>query len=480
MFNMSIMCFPQKKSQDLARSIEFCPPILKDVPMRKDPLNKVWLPLIVALAVSGCTQDRTWQTLVPRNAVAVVLVDHPAPVAAAVGASAILPLSALDGGKPWVLAVVPSTPPGFLLALALDAKPAAWTTVQAWAQRTAGMASVRVGTYAVLSSPGLPSPGPLDPASRFDLTRLSHGSAPVSAYIDVANLVATPSFAPALRGIPGGPVWLLDSFVGMRLDFLPRNQGLEVRLTTDNRPGSRFSQGMRSWPAPVELAGWSGLLPQTNSVGAVFHLSPALASVLGQALPEPLRRRWSAMAPLLGPRAAVAYSWGEGSGLWSGAVETRDPQAVRQALKTLVAGGELQRSFPAWSLDADTPVIYRDRPDPAGGVRTELSLGPSIVHFRYGQDRVVAANGRGAVEMLAHWQEDPPVAPWFQDVPGGAEAAVLAQADGSGLRGAVRVLKEGNVEVSVWADGPSLKAWEGRIPALARGWLGAASGTLAP
>ncbi len=437
-------------------------------------MKLAWIPLAVALLVSGCSQDRTWQTLIPRNALAVVLVEHPAQVTAAVGASA-LPLSALDGGKPWLLAVVPSTPPGVLLVLALDGKPTAWTSVQAWAQKTAGMASVRVGTYAILFSPGLPVPGPLDPASRFNLTRLTPG-VPVSAYVDVANLVATPSFAPAFRAIPGGTGWLLDNFAGFRLDVLPRNQGLEARLTTDARP--RFSQAMKSWPAPADLASWSGLLPQTDGVGAVFHLSPALASMLGQALPAPLRHRWLAMAPLLGPRAAVAYSWG-GTGAWSGAVETHDPQAVRQALKTLVAGGELQRSFPTWSVDVDTPVIFRDQPDPAGGIQTELSLGPAIVTLKYGMDRVVAASGSSA-ETLARWQAEPETAPWFQNVPGGAAVAVHSQADGSGVQGAVRVLRDGNVEVSLWADGASLKAWEERIPVLARRWLDVARGTLAP
>ena len=177
------------------------------------------------------------------------------------------------------------------------------------------------------------------------------------------------------------------------------------------------------------------------------------------------------MAVTVTPRADGTWSW-------AGALESLDPQAVRQAVKTLVAGGDLQRNFPVWALDGDTPLIYQDRPDGYGGVRAQLTVGPTTVHLGYGLDRVAVAAGAGAVEALRRWERDPQApASWVREVPPDASGVAVGQVDGLGARGSVRVLSDGNLELAVWVDRPGLMAWEQRFRQAPWEWLPGLAGS---
>ena len=430
----------------------------------------LWLSLLTALVLAGCSQDRTLETLIPRNALAVVLVDHPGIVAHALEPEVgDLPWKALEGGKPWAAAVLPGPIPGFLLALALADDPSAWENVQAWARQRGGLDAVRFGSYAVLSSPGAPAPAVFDPEGRFDLGRVRGGD-PVEAYLDIRNwgesgLLPVSGWWAAPMG------WVQRNLAGIRLGLTTKDGGLEVKLTTDWQPGSPAAEGLRRAGNPADLAAWTGNLPLTGGGLAVSVPRPlfeALGSVFGDSA---LARRWSALAPLIGPRLAVSVTPGtDGSWSWAAALESRDPQAVRQAVKTLIAGGYLQRHFAQWALDLDTPLIYQDRPG-AGGIRTVITLGPGTVQIGYGEDRVAFAGGTGAVEVLDRWSKPAVAASWYREVPAAPSLVATGFWGGLGARGAVKLLPDGNMELRVWVDAGALKGWQERFPQVARSWL---------
>ena len=445
-------------------------------------MKKSWLLFVLPVAVLvGCTPNRTLETLVPRNALAVALVDHPAYLTAALDSSAdVLPLRALNSSEPWAAAALPTSPPSFFLALALAEQASAWDEVRTWAQRRGGLAATRVGIYAVLYTPGNPPPTVLEPSQRFDLAKVRAGNAPLAAYFDLHNLLADPDFSGAARQVSFLVPWVQKNLLGLRVDVSPRDGGLEATLTTDWTSLSPMRSLLVKWPASGDLSRWSGLLPERNGVGIVAALSPSAIQAAGLVLEDPsLRRRWAALVPLLGPRFAVALNSGEnGTFSWVAAVESRDPQAIRQALKTLVAGGELQRNFPRWALDGDTPLVYQDKPDGLGGVRAQVLVGPSVVSIGYGADRVALAGGGGAADAYRTWESDPPAsAPWFHEVPPGASAVIQGSLGNQQTRGAVRVLADGNLEAKFWVDGPGLRAWKERLPQLTAGWQAAPAGS---
>jgi len=480
MFNLSIMCSPDKKSQELPRthpaSIEFSCYFLKNTGMKK-----LWFPLVVTvLVLVGCAPDTTLDTLIPRNSLAVVLVDHPGLVLPLLGQQeGEFPLKALDTGKPWAGAALPANPPGFLMALALADQPSAWSAVEAWARERGGLDAVRVGSYAVLSSPGLPPSGVLDIDRRFDLNRVRAGGDPVAVYIDVKNMMDEADFPEALRPAFGLLPWAEKNLAGIRLGFNARDGGLELRLATEWKAGSPLSEVWKGGLTPADLTPWTSLLPSSQGVGAVLSLPPQAYQLLAASMEDPaLKQRWTSVVPYLGPRIALAAIPGpEGQWGWSGAVESRDPQAVRQALKTLVAGGELQRNFPAWALDTDTPLIYQDSPDGTGGVRTLVTLGTEKVQLTYGADRVVMAGGVKAAETLQAWKAaglNP--APWSREAPAGASLVAIGSVDGLAAKGAVKILADGNWELRVWTDASGLKAWEERLPQVLLQWLSGEGG----
>jgi len=465
---------PPKKSRT-RWEIEFSRPIPKNEPMKKS-----WFPLVAALILAGCSIDKTLESLVPRTALAVVLIDHPSFVAQTLGTGAVgLPWGALDGDKPWAAAIVPSASPGLMLALALADQSSAWATVQAWAMEKGGLVAARVGNYAVLTSPGLPSPTLLDADRRFDLGRVRVGGDPIALYIDVKNVAAQddlpPALAPALSFLPA----VSRDLAGIRVGFSSRDGGIEFRVSTDWREGAGPATLLKTTRAPADLSLWTAFIPDAQGVGIAASIPEGALGSIGSFLHDPaLERRWSALAPLLGPRMAFSASpRADGTWAWAAAVEAKDPQAVRQALKTLVAGGEVQRHFTDWALDADTPVIYQDKPD-ATGVRTQLTLGAATVQLGYGNDRVALAGGAGALESLGVWKRAAATPPtWYHEA--GMEASLVAGGaiDGLGARGALRILSDGNLELRVWVAADGLKAWEGRLPQATLSWLSGSGGS---
>ena len=467
----------QKKSRTpstLASAIDFSPAFLKN-----EPMKKLWFPVLAALVLAGCTPDHTLDTLIPRNSLAVVLVDQPGLVSQALGSGTQdFPLASLDGGKPWAGAAVPANPPGFMMALALADRPEAWTTVSTWARDRGGLEAIRVGTYAVLFSPGLATPAVLDVDRRFDLARVRAPGDPVAVYLDVKNIMDEADFPEALRPVFPFLPWAEKNLTGLRLGFSARDGGLEVRLASDWREGSQAAGFMKVLPPSVDLAPWTGLLSIGDGFGAVVSLPPQALQALGATMSDPaLKRRWSVFASLVGPRMALSLTPRSGDWAWSAAVEATDPQAIRQALKTLVASGDLQKNFPTWALDGDTALIYQDKIDGLGGIRTELTLGTNLVHVAYGQDRVVLAGGLSALESLRVWKEKrDSVASWAKQVPQGASMVATGLLDGLGAKGAVKVLADGNVELRVWVDAVGLKAWEERLPQVLLSWLSGPGG----
>ena len=473
MFNVSIMCIAKKK-------VKVCPPVEFSASfLNNGSMKTLWfLPLVLALLLSGCSPDRTLESLVPRNALAVVLVDHPGLVAAALGSAAeVLPLKALDTEKPWAVVVVPSNPPGFFLALALAQKPDAWPTLQNWAQSRGGLTAAKAGTYGVFYSPGMSAPGFLEVHQRFNLARVRAGGDPLAVYVDAQNVLAESGLTAWQASAQPALLWAQKNLAGARLGLAPHQGGLKAKLTLEWKPGSPAGGWLSQWPAPADLSLWTGLLPSENGIGAAVSLPASAVSSLGELIQEPaLRQKWATVAPLLGPRvAAVAVPRADGTWSWAAAAESRDPQGVRQALKTLVAGGEFQRSFPAWAFDGDTPLIYQDQPDGFGGVIARVSLGPNVIHLGYGADKVTASGGAGAVEALRVWQREAKApAPWFQDAPAGSSLVAQGSINGLGALGSVRILPEGDLEATVWVDGPGLRAWEERWPQMLPAWAGAA------
>jgi hypothetical protein len=476
MFNVSIIRIVEKKVKNgpaWVVPVEFSRPFPKNGPMKNLGLGA----LAALLLLVGCTPDRTLETLVPRNAFAVVLIDHPSAVSAALGAGAgELPWSALDGSKPWAAAVLPASPPGFFLALALADRPTAWPTVQAWARERGGLDSTRVGSYAVLSSPGMPVPKVLDPDQRFDLSRVRAGGDPLAVYVDVKNVMDAADFPDALRPAFTVLPWAEKNLAGVRVGFGPKDGGLEMRMATDWKPGSPVASLVKTWSPPADPGTWTGLLPRSDGIGGVASLPPAALLSLGGLVKSPaLSARWSALAPLLGPRIAVAAGpRADGTWVWGGAVETRDAQAVRQALKTLVASGDLQKNFESWALDADTPLIYQDKPDGKGGVQTRITAGASVFYLGYGSDRVVLSS---TPDGLGAWGREPGAPTvWVGGAPQGASLVAQGMVDGLGARGALRGLPDGNLELRLWVDAAGVKAWEERLPQAALSWLSGAGG----
>lgn len=440
-------------------------------------MKTFWLPFAVVLfALTSCAPDQTLETLIPRHSLAVVLVDHPSQVLPALGDPSGFPLAAVDAGKPWAGAVVPANPPGFLLALALADQPRAWDEVSHWATDRGGLVAVKVGTYAVLSSPGLPEAGVLDPDARFDLTRVRAGGDPVAVYIDIHNVMQDADFPEAFRPMFAVLPWAEKNLSGLRLGLNAKDGGLEVRLATDWKAGSEGASAFRGWSVPSDPRNWAGLIPLDQGVGLVGSLPPVSWSALGPWMGDPaLEARWASLAPLLGPRTAAAVSWGDQGVTWVTALETQDPQAVRQALKTLVAGGDLQRNFGRWSWDPDTALIYRDTPD-QGGVRTVVHVGPNEVLLTYGTDRVVVASGPQAAELMSRWKKTPASPNWLGQAPPGASVLAAGAVDGLGAKAALRVLGDGNVEARVWVDVAGLKTWQERLPQALLGWLSGEGG----
>jgi len=426
--------------------------------------------LLASFTLVACSFDRTLDTLVPGNAYGVVLAEQPSLTARLLGETFDLPWSGLDGGKPWAAALLPGTPSAVFVALALADKPSAWSDVETWARTKAGLAASRAGSYAVLTS------GPPQDTTKFDLGRVRTGEL-VSVYIDADNVLAAPEAASFVTSMEPAAVFVRRNLAGLRLSVGTKDGGIVVRTLTDLRAGSPAKRVLKSLTRPDGLATWTGLFPAGDGVRLAAMLPPEAIQAAGGLLNDASwSARWAALSPLLGPGLAVSAVPRPDGIAWAAAVQTRDPQAVRQALKTLVASGDLQKHFTSWSLDADTPVIYQDKP--GAELRTQITVGADTVQLAWGTDRVAAAGGTGASDALWAWKRPTRAAvSWFGQVPGGASAVAEGSFGGLGARGALRVLADGNLELSVWADDSEVKAWEAKAPQVLREWLAGAAGS---
>lgn len=423
---------------------------------------------LLAAALTACSFDRTLDGLVPANAYGVVYVEYPALTSQLLGQTGDLPWASLDGGKPWAAAVLPGSAPVVFAALALADKPRAWSETEAWARKT-GLTATRAGSYAVLTS------GPVPDGPRFDLARVRTGDL-ISVYVDVKNVLD------AAAGFGVGPLMgptaaaLAQNVAGLHLGFAPKDEGVALTVWTDLRTDAPVKPLLKALERPSKLAEWTGLFPTGDGVRLAASLPPELIKAAGGQLNDPsLQARWAALAPLLGPGISVsAAPRADGTWSWAAAVETRDPQAVRQALKTLVAGGDLQKDFAAWSMDADTPLIYQDKP----GAGAQVTLGADTIQLAWGADRVALAGGSSASDAVTAWKgpaRTPAV--WFGQVPSRAWVAADALFDGLGARMSMRVRSDGNLELSLWTDAAGLKAWEARASQNLPGWLAGAGGS---
>jgi hypothetical protein len=423
---------------------------------------------LLAAALTACSLDHTLDTLVPGNAYGVVYVEHPALTAQLLGQTGDLPWASLDGGKPWAAAALPGSAPVVFLALALADKPRAWSDTEAWARST-GLTAARSGTYAVLTS------GPVPEGPRFDLARVRTGDL-VSVYIDVKNVLdaaAGYGFSPLVG--PQAAV-LVQNVAGLHVGFAPKDGGVALTVSTDLRPDAPVRPLLKTLERPSKLAEWTGMFSSGDGFRIAASLPPELFKTAGGALDDvSLQRHWNALSPLLGPGLAFSAAPGaDGKWSWAAALETSDPQAVRQALKTLVAGGDLQRHFAAWSMDGDTPLIYHDM----SNVVTQVTLGADNFHLAWGADRVALIGGASPPDILAAWTR-PARSPaaWFGQVPSDASVAGEAQFDGLGAKVSLGVRSDDNIELSVWTDAAGLKAWEARAPQVLQGWLGGGAGS---
>lgn len=414
---------------------------------------------LAAWALVGCAPDRSLDSLVPRDALAVALVDHPGDLVRTLSPPLNgLPLESLDGERPWAAIVVPGIPPGFRLLLALGRDRDRWVRLRDWATTRGGLTVEQVGTYAVLSTPGLPAATSLAAGQRFDLDRVRAGGQPINLYINLAQVWADPSVPSELLAplslVPG----LKDQLAGVRVGLGARDHAVVVTLTTDWRPGASWARTLGTWTG-APIGPWTSA-PVRDGVALSVSLPPqawaAGASLVGEGA---LRLRWAALAPFLGPRARVsAVPRADGSWAWSAAVESKDPQAVRQGLKTLVASGDVQRQFGSWALDPDTPLIYQDKVDPVAGVATTVSLGNQKVLVGYGADRVALAGGDGALDRL-RLELRPTAGPGMGDLPSQALAAGSATVDGLAVTNTLALGSDGNLTLRLRVDQENLAQW---------------------
>lgn len=444
------------------------------------PMNFRWIPAVMAaLLLTGCAPDRTLDTLVTGRALAVVLVEHPDLIAAALGTPGPeVPWASLDPSRPWAVTVEPADPPGFRLIVALGKAPGAWAAVQAWARDRGGLQANLADGYAVLSSPGLPALAPASAGGGYDLSALRREGDPIALAVNVGALRSMPQLPEALR-----PAWLAsgpgEDLAGLMMGLSPRDGGLELKLLTQWKPGSPTAERLGGWVPGPSAAGWAPALPPGGGVAAAGTLPQGLLVSLAGLWTDPaLRARWRGLAPSLGPRWSLGLSpRADGTVAWSAAVESSDPQAVRQALKALVAGGVVQKQAAFGVLDPDLPVIFQDRRDGLGGVETTLTVGSTQLLIGYGSDRVAVADGAGKAAAVRQGRRAPDTpAPWAAQAPAGALVLAAGRWDGLEASGDLSVRKDGNLDLRLRVDRAALKAWEDRLPQVLIRWVSGEGG----
>jgi len=309
---------------------------------------------------------------------------------------------------------------------------------------------------------------PLAVDQRFDPQRLGWGD--VKLFLD-ASVAEAWLDRLGWKGIPVPWAEFRRQVSGIHLGLGAKDGGLELVVSPEFRPGPWRDGVARLKPPTLEAWG-----KRMGGEGLTLDLSlpQDLGPSLGGLRPDQgWKERWGALSSVVGPGVTFqAQPRADGTWSWVAVVGSSDPQAVRQGLKALVAGGDFQALFPWVAEDGDTPVIFQDRPDGLGGVVTSLVLGSQRWLVGYGTDRVVFAGGAGAQEALRTWRRAPTSEVRHSD---GTWAAAEGRLDGLGARGRL-VVARGQLELRVEVAARDVAAWRDRLPQAFLQWLSGEGG----
>jgi len=486
----------------IAISDEFDNNVLQGETMQK----LVWVAFAGLCVLVSCSPD-TLGTLVPPNALAVAYVESPANVLVD-GASLAkdlgqknpslpegFPWDALDLTRPWAASVLPvgseegSELSAFQVYLALVNPAKNFSRIRDFFATQGDFTATLVENYFILSTKGAPA-AQLYPAGKsFDLNR-----AKLSEPGGVAVYIAISSVNPSV--LSEVPKEALDYFPalqkeleGVRLGFyltsLGQVPGARLTMQTDFKKGSQDLSSLKALAGGSKLEEWSSLLDERALIGLGATLPPPSQDeeAIWAQLPDPLlSRQLKNLRSLLGPRLVFNLTGGmEASAKepqFSGVLEAKDPQAVRQAIKSLIASGALQKNFLQFAMDADTPLVYQDQPGGPLGLRSRLTLGPFRVNFAWAADRVIFASGTDLKELDSLATNPKAAHPWQGAVPPGANLLVSASpgAWGEALKsdafgkpdasltpifGSFKIESDGNPRFQLWWGAQGLKSvWD--------------------
>ena|GEM_PF-3134389 len=373
-------------------------------------MKMLWKALLgfVVLLVSCEPPQISLESLLPSNAIAVAYVRDPFLLKTVLDAPGSLwPWSSVDTSRPWGAAIVPGRPPGFVLAVALSSSPSAWSTIQDWARERGGLQVVAVGNYAVMSSPGVVWKGRTAPIIGSPFSHLKKLNQPLSAAFDISKMGEPSDWPKAFKSIGGLVGWLKNNVSLAVVSLGTTSKGITLHLELTGTQQAPWWSSMKSWSARINSAKGTADFDPQSSTSVSLAVSSEFWRWLSSLLPDPvLSARAGDLIPLLGSRLLIQ---GNGDlnhgGSWALRLESTDALGLRQALRTLVASGDLQRLFPKLAWDPDTPIFYQDTVNREGSVRGILTVGRTQVLLDYGTHAVVAATGPLAASYVDHLEQ---------------------------------------------------------------------------
>ncbi len=450
------------------------------------------------LFLVSCAPEKALDSLIPSNALAVVFVEKPAGVAQEFfalakalgpGAPALppeFPVEVLDLNRSMAAALLPfagAEEPGVpALAFYLPIKePQAMGPVQNFASKnrlTAYQIGGPVGNWAVLATPGAPVPMPLAAGKFFDLGRAhlseEHG---IAVYVNLKNLAGSSVVPDELRTVfpllPALETELAGVLFGVYATEPDRN-GAALRLTlqTDLKPAAKTFAQLKMVKSN-KLEDWALWLDDRALVALAVDFPSGTAvenDTLATVTDPLLRQHLTNVRALVGPRAVFNLTGGlepESAGPeFAGVLEAADPHALRQALKSLVASGAVQKNFLQFALDADTPLVYQDSPGGPLGLRSRLSLGPFAVNMAWGNGKAYFASGKDFAALDALVTAGRAVTAWKGSIPAGSSVLaaanpvawkVLPEATGGAVHASLKV-ENGNARAQLWWGAENLKS----------------------